>query len=140
MPSQNVEVVNRIYEGWERGDFSKGVAEFATEVVMVIDPEIPDAGEYRGLEGIRSYTIGFLQAWETLTIAPTSIDDLGDRVLVEVEQTGVGRDSGVPVTLNYFHVWTFRDGSVVRLDSILRKADARKAAGLPTERPPAQET
>ncbi len=77
---------------------------------MVIDPEIPDAGEYRGLEGIRPYTIGFLQAWETLTIAPKSIEDLGDKILVEVEQTGVGRDSGVPVTLNYFHLWTLRDG------------------------------
>ena len=134
MPSENVEAVNRIYEGWERGDFAKAVPEFASDVVMVIDPEIPDAGEYRGLEGIRAYTIGFLQAWDTLTIAPKSIDDLGDKILVEVEQTGVGKDSGVPVTLNYFHLWTLRDGSVVRLDSILREERALEAAGV--RRPP----
>lgn len=138
MPSENVEAVNRIYEGWERGDFTRGVAEFDPEVVLVIDPEIPDAGEYQGLEGIRSYTTGFLEAWESLTIARKALDDLGDKVLVKVEQTGVGKDSGVPVTINYFHLWTFGGGSVVRLDSILREADALKAAGL-QDRDPASD-
>lgn len=135
MPSENLEALARIYDGWGRGDFTAGVADFAPDVVLVIDPEIPDAGEYVGLEGIRSYTSAFLDAWESLTIARKSVRENGDVALVEVEQTGVGKDSGVPVGVNYFQLWTFRDGAVVRLESILRSERALEAAGLPDRGP-----
>jgi ketosteroid isomerase-like protein len=131
MPDENREILNRIYEGWERGDFSVGVADFAPDATLVIEQEIPDAGEYAGLDGFRNYMSHFLSAWEKLTIKPETFTDAGDdRVLVQVEQNGVGQGSGAPATLNYFHVWTFRDGKVIRLESILREARAVEAAGL----------
>jgi len=127
---ENVGILKGIYAGWERGDFTIGEAAFADDVSMFIDPEIPDTGLYEGLEGIREYTRQFLEPWDSLTIAAESYEDAGDTVLVKVRQSGTGRDSRVPVTLDYFHVWRFRDGAVIRLESILREQAAREAAGV----------
>jgi ketosteroid isomerase-like protein len=127
---ENVQTLERIYAGWDRGDFTVGIAEFADDVTLFIDPEIPETGLYEGVDGIREYTRQFLEPWESLTIAAESYRDADDVVLVKVKQLGVGRDSGVPVTLDYFHVWRFRDGKVIRLESILREENALAAAGL----------
>ena len=60
----------------------------------------------------------FLDAWESLTIAA----DPSRRAATPSwpGSAGVGKDSVAAVTLNYFHVWTLRDGRVIRLESILR--------------------
>jgi ketosteroid isomerase-like protein len=127
---ENVQTLEGIYAGWERGDFTVGVAAFADDVTMFIDPEIPDTGLYESLEGIRGYMRQFLEPWDSLTIAAESFTDAGNTVLVKVKQSGTGKDSRIPVTLDYFHVWRFRDGAVIRLESILREETALEAAGL----------
>ena len=73
---------------------------------------------------------GFLDAWDSLTIAAESFEDAGESVLVKVRQTGVGRGSGAPAETFYFQVWTFRGGKVIRLDTILSESEALEAAGL----------
>ena len=130
MSSENLETLAPIYEGWEQGDFAVGISIFDQNATLVIDPDIPDAGVFIGLDGIRSYMTRFLEAWESLTIGAESFKGVGDTVLVEVKQTGIGQDSGVPVTLDYFQLWTFRGGMVIRLESILSKEKAFEAVGL----------
>lgn len=130
MASDDREQLERIYEAWSRGDMTAAIAIFDREIVLSIDPEIPDGGVYEGLHGVRNYTAHFLSAWDSLTITAESIREAGDSFLVKVDQQGVGRDSGAEVGFSYFHVWTFRDGKVVRLESILREEAALEAAGL----------
>jgi ketosteroid isomerase-like protein len=138
MAGEDRETLDRIYAAWERGDFAAPVELFDPAIVLRIDPEIPDAGVYEGIEGVRNYSRHFLSAWETVTIAAESVRDAGDRFLVKVDQRGVGLDSGAEVAFGYFQVWTFRDGRVVRLESIRDEAEAREAAGLSgPERPKA---
>lgn len=109
-----------------------GLSVFDEDVTLVIDREIPDAGTYRGLDGVRSYMTAFLDAWEpqSLSIKAESFAESGDTVLVKVNQAGVGKDSGAPVETSYFQLWTFRGDSVIRLETIMREEAARKAAGL----------
>ena len=72
----------------------------------------------------------FLEPWDTLTIAAKSYEAIEDRVLVAVRQAGTGQGSGVPVELEYFQLWTFRDGKAVRFEVIMSEEKAREAAGL----------
>ena len=130
MSQGNMEVVTRIYTGWEQGDFAVGVSLFDRNVTLVIDPEIPDAGVYIGEEGVRTYMTRFLDAWDSLTIAAESFTDVGDTVLVKVQQTGIGSGSGAPVNASYFQLWTFRGGKVVRLETVQDEAEALEAVGL----------
>ena len=130
MSQENVETLRRIYAGWENGDFTGGLSIFERNVTLVIDPMTLDGGIFVGEEGVRRYMTRFLQAWESLTIAAKAFRERGDTVLVEVEQTGVGQDSRVPVDTTYFQLWTFRGDRVIRLETILSEAEALEAAGL----------
>jgi ketosteroid isomerase-like protein len=130
MPSKNIETLAPIYEGWERGDFGVGPSVFDQNAVLVIDPDIPDSGVFVGPDGFRTYMTRFLEAWESLTIAAESFRDAGDTVLVNARQTATGKDSGAPVTLDYFQLWTFRGGMVIRLETVLSEQRALEAAGL----------
>jgi ketosteroid isomerase-like protein len=118
--------LERIYERWAQGDFSASVDAFADDVVLVMDQDLPDSGRYEGVEAIRGYTRHFLEPWESIAIEAESFEEHGDRFLVAVRQSGVGRDSGVPTEMRYFHVWAFRDGAVIRLFSIRSEPKARE--------------
>jgi ketosteroid isomerase-like protein len=129
MSSRHVEILTRVYAAWERGDFAAEVDIFEQHAVLVIDREIPDSGVYVGTEGVRSYMTRFLDAWEALTIGAESFREAGDTVLVKARQAGTGKGSGVPTTLNYCHLWTFRGDKVVRLETILDEEKALEAIG-----------
>ena len=130
MSQENIDALRRVYEGWERGDFTVSEPLFEENVTLVIDPEIPDGGVFVGREGVRAYMKRFLDAWESLTIAAESFKDAGDTVLVDTTQTGTGHGSGVPIEMHLFQLWTFRGGKVIRLETILREAAALEAVGL----------
>jgi ketosteroid isomerase-like protein len=124
MPQNSVEIVREIYARWAQGDFSASVEHFDESIVLVVDPHIPDSGTYVARDGVRQYMLRFLEPWESLTMTGESFREAGDRVLVAVRQSGVGRSSEVPVELRYFHLWTFRGRRVVRLEAILSEQGA----------------
>jgi ketosteroid isomerase-like protein len=127
---QNVEALRGVYERWSQGDFSASLAVLDPDVEFVVRPPIPDAGTYAGIDALRDYTRAFLEPWERIAIEAEDYTESADRVLVAVRQCGVGGGSGVATEFRYFHVWTFRDGRAVRLESIRDRAEALEAAGL----------
>jgi uncharacterized protein len=131
MSQQHEETVRRIYERWGRGDFRAGTELYDPEVLLVLRPEFPDAGTYRGPEEIRRYMRDdFLADFENAVIVGEEFLDAGDSVVVRVNQQATGPESGVPVAMRYYQVWTFRGTSVIRIESIRTRAEALEAAGL----------
>jgi ketosteroid isomerase-like protein len=53
-----------------------------------------------------------------------------DRVLASMSQSGRGRESGVPIVIHFFEVFTIRDGKVRKMEIFRHHADALEAAGL----------
>jgi ketosteroid isomerase-like protein len=131
MPASNLEFVRRIYEGWARGDFSAGVDLYDPHVVLVLRPEFPESGPHYGREAIRKYMVeDFLRDFDRPTISGEEFLSAGDSVVVRVDQRATGPRSGAPVHMRYYQVWTFRAGSVIRIESIMERRDALEAAGL----------
>jgi len=127
----NVETLRRIYERWGSGDFSAGVELYDPHVVLVLRADFPEAGPHYGLDAIRRYMRGdFLRDFDGPTIAADEFIDAGDSVVVKVDQRATGPASGAPVSMRYFQVWTFRGGAVIRIESIMERADALAAVGL----------
>jgi uncharacterized protein len=126
-----VELVRAVYEGWGRGDFRAGVELYDPGIELVLRPEFPESGTYRGPEQIARYMReDFLSDLEHARIAGEEFVDAGDRVVVRVHQEGTGPESGLTVGMRYYQVWTFRGDVVVRIESIRERADALEAAGL----------
>jgi ketosteroid isomerase-like protein len=131
MPEESVEtIVRRIYDEWGRGNFRAGPELFGPDTLLVLRPGFPESGAYRGPEEIRGYMQGFLAPWDDAVIAAESFIAEGDSVVVGVHQRATGKGSGAPVEFRYFQVWTFRGGTVHRIESIRERSDALEAAGL----------
>jgi ketosteroid isomerase-like protein len=129
MPDSNLDLVRRVYERWAEGDFQVEDV-FDPLVLFVMGKGLPDSGTYLGVEAVRGYTRDFLEPWERITIEAEEMIEAGDSALVAVVQRGTGMGSGAATEFRYFHVWTFRAGKAIRVDTVRERADAMAAAGL----------
>jgi ketosteroid isomerase-like protein len=128
--SQNVEALRRVYEGWERGDFTTSEPLMEKNIVLVVTPSFPTEGVWVGLDGMKEHTAQVLDVWESLTMAAEEYREAGDSVLVRVRQRGVGAGSGVSTEMHYFQLWSFRGGKAIRLEVIADEADALEVLGV----------
>jgi uncharacterized protein len=127
----HVETMRRIYERWGRGDFRAGTELYDPEILLVLRLGFPEAGTYRGPDEISKYMKeDFLTDFENPVISGEEFLDAGDTVVVRVSQRATGPESGAPVAMSYYQLWSFRGGSVIRIESIMERADALRAAGL----------
>lgn len=130
MSQENVEAVLRAIDAWNRRDFDAAIS------IAHEDAEIHFIGgfadligeEYDGREGILRFwrdilgTIGGQVAVETAR-------DAGEQVVVITTVEGTGAESGVPVTLRFGQVWSFRDAKAIRLDFYYEPSEALEAVG-----------
>src|SRR4051794_24672810 len=113
MSQENVEIVRRGYEAYLRGDLEAGLAAFDPEV-ETYDHDIPDAGEYRGFEGLLRWQADWEREWESWQWDPQDYIDAGERVVAVLRVQARGRHSGVDVERLDGAVHTMRDGKCVR--------------------------
>jgi ketosteroid isomerase-like protein len=131
MSDANVELVRRIYEQWAEGDFRAAVELYDPLILLVQGEGFPEQGTYLGLDGVGDYMATFLEAWERVTIEALEVFAAGDSVVAKVVQRAIGRESGiVPTEFEYFQVWSFRGGRVIRLDVIRDRDEALRAVGI----------
>jgi ketosteroid isomerase-like protein len=127
---ENTDVVRRIYEDWGQGRFDAGSELFDPWVVLVLRGDFPDAGAYLGPAEIRKYMRSFLRDWDHAAIEGREFIAAGDSVVVGVHQHAAGKGSGAPVSMDYFQIWTFRGGSVIRIESVRERRQALEATGF----------
>jgi ketosteroid isomerase-like protein len=129
MSQENVEVVRRCLEAFQRGDWEAAIAEY-DEGVVLDQSRMPDGGIYSGHRGVRDFYTGWVGAWDDFHINLERVVDAGDRVVDINEVSGTGKGSGAPVSMRTGNVWTLDDGRVVRHVGYPDAAEALEAAGL----------
>jgi ketosteroid isomerase-like protein len=111
------------------GDFT-AVADLSDEFELVLAPEMPDAGTYRGAAA-REWITAWVNSFDRLTQTPVEfLDAGGDQVLVELVQRGWMAGSDVPVELRTWSLSTIEDGDFVRMQLFQDRSAAFEAAGL----------
>jgi ketosteroid isomerase-like protein len=91
----------------------------------------PDVGVVRGREVAASYMRDYEYSFEGFHVDLNEVIH-ASRKQVVTAVSDVGRIPGTDdeVSSERFHVWTFRDGKVVRFSSHLSRSRALEAAGL----------
>jgi ketosteroid isomerase-like protein len=133
MSQENLEMVRRYEEAWNRDDFDAWIEIYDLGVEWAVLMEV-----YRGHAGAR-------QTWESfkadmqLTIRYDDVRDLGESVLALREIETTGQTTGLNFTTEIAQLFTFRDGKVVNVRDFGSHAEALEAAGLREQagRPPA---
>jgi ketosteroid isomerase-like protein len=137
MSQENVEVVRRVIEAWNRNEQARVVP--LERVVPFLDPgvildatrRIINPKTYTGIEGIRAMLAERDEVWGEFRIEPDEFVDAGDRVVVIGRWVGRGRGSGVEVNQPIADVFTLHGGRVVRCQiGYSNRAEALEAVGL----------
>ena len=131
MSKENMEIVRRAVEAFNRGDFEDYLAEFAPDFEYHASGVVPDArGVYRGLAEYRQFMDAVFGEFDNLHVEVSEVTEVGDQVLLTLNLRGRGKQSGVQTSWSFCQVWTMRDGKISRGQGFTSKADALEAAGL----------
>jgi ketosteroid isomerase-like protein len=131
MSEENVEMIRRAYEAYERGDLDAAVADLAPDCEYKAAGTVPGrTGTYLGPEGYKEFVTWLTEEFSDSHAQVDALIDAGDSVVLGATLRGQGRQSGIPATFTFWQVWRFADGKVVHGQGFADKAEALEAAGL----------
>jgi ketosteroid isomerase-like protein len=131
MSQENVNVVQRVYDAFNRDDFDAGLALCDSEVVIDWSNSVgPDAQIYRGYPEVERFWNESKRAWADTRWQIDECIDHGDKVVVFGRIFARGVASGVNVDANVSQVVVVRDGKVVHVKLFQSRSEALEAAGL----------
>jgi ketosteroid isomerase-like protein len=124
MSRENVELVRRIYDAWDREESAR---DFIAADMEYVNPSY--AVEPGTRHGRNSLAV-VRDTYEDFEIKVERIIDAGDETVVLAHFTGSGSVSGVPVAGEHGYLWTVRDGLAVRFQWFQSHREALEAAGI----------
>jgi ketosteroid isomerase-like protein len=131
MSQENVEIVKKFTQLYEAGDREAWREYFDPDVVWDASASgMPQAGVYKGHEGVESFFRDWLATWTDYEIKTSECIDAGDAVVIVFRQAGTGRGSGIRTERDFFNVYELRDSKVIRCRLYESREQALEAAGL----------
>jgi uncharacterized protein len=131
MSQENLEIMRRGYEAFNRGDLAAAVADFAPEFEWVATGVVPGVeGVYRGPEAYRRFMELWWSEFDDPHIEVHELIEVGDQVLASLTLGGRGKQSGVETTWDIWHLWTVETDRVIGQQVFTSRDDALEAAGL----------
>ncbi len=132
MSEENVEIVRRGIEAYNRGDLDGMLADWAPDAVVDwSNSRGLDARVFRGHNEIRVFIRRFIGSFESARIElvdhPAEIDD---GLVIADNVTYFGGRDGIEVQARSVWLATFRDGKQTSLTLYQTKREALEAAGL----------
>ncbi len=132
MSAQNVEVVRRCLDAWNRDDIDAGLPTFHPEAELVSSIAAQVEGReavWRGRAGIRAFWEEWRAVWK-LRVEIAEIRELGDTVVALGHIRARGKASGVQLESPVAYVCELDQGSIRKLHAYLNQDEALEAAGL----------
>ena len=130
MSQENVELVRRVYDAANQGDYETVETYFHPEIEFHTYAHSPEAGVYRGKQSVREYNENLFAQFESIRFEVEQLVDAGDQVVIVTTQHAVPRGSGQEMNVHVAEVWTVRDGLLAKRRSFTSRAEALEAAGL----------
>jgi ketosteroid isomerase-like protein len=131
MSTNNVEFVqNNIYANFETGNIPAILATFDEGIKWIHHgprEQIPFAGEWNGVEGAGQMLQTFAETVEPVFMNVIDIVASGDKVVVQINESYRVKATGKAYVTEVVHIWTIRDGKVIRFDELYDSAAIAEA-------------
>jgi ketosteroid isomerase-like protein len=129
MSQENVEIVRSIYEAINRRDWDAAFRDAGPEFALTTQTG-PEAGTRRGREAVVAFAEEYNAIFDKLLWEPEKFFEREDQVVAFVSIRSRPRGGGVDLVIQNGHLWTFRNGVVLSLESFPERQSALEAAGL----------
>ena len=131
MSQENVEVVQRVYEGyWDRHDRTIYGPLLHPDVELVRASVAPDPTMRRGVTELERWNAEWETALEGFHMRPERFRSAGDHVVVVGTSTGTVPGTDTEMHEGFWAVWTVKDRLVTRIEACGSEREALQAAGL----------
>ena len=130
MPSENVEIVQRGFDAFNRGGVEGIVPFIHPEFEATTPPHLasePDT--YRGADGIRRWFDSFDEVMDQIRWDAHGFQAAGEKVVVEFTLRARGKTTGLDFGQDAVMVWSLRDGKAIRVELFETLDEALAAAG-----------
>lgn len=112
---KNVDIVESTYEAFARGDIPSVLDALHPDVIWTEMEGFPTGGTYVGPERVLNEVIMPLGSdWESFQAKPDEFLEADDRIVVLGRYTGTYKATGKGTSVPFAHVWTVRDGKIVK--------------------------
>jgi ketosteroid isomerase-like protein len=126
--SERIEVAQRLWDAWDRGDLASLFELIDPEVVTTQFPEQVGVADHQGHDGVRDVMTDWIGTWDDYEIELIGFREVGEAVIASCHQRGRGRGSGVAMEGDVWFVWRMRGGKLVRWQMFSSEAEAVAAA------------
>jgi len=117
MSRENVKIIQAVYDAFSRGDLQTVFSIFDPDIEFHQSQEVPWGGHYKGLTEVQEF-LGKLRTAIESRVEPEFVD-AGDCVVAVGHSKGKVRATGREFNVRAVHVWTLKDGKVIRWESYI---------------------
>jgi ketosteroid isomerase-like protein len=130
MSRENVEKVRAAVEAINRGDFDAALDGAHPDIEWRTLDAFPDAGTYRGPEGVRAFFQAWLDTFRGFRLHLEKCVPVDERrVLAVLRVSGEGAESGVEVeSPSFSQLLEYDDGQLIRARMFQTETEALEAA------------
>ena len=125
--SKNIVAVRRFYEARGNPEIVKTL--LAPDVRWEVVAGFPHSGVYQGLNGVFDFFTRLFGDFEDWRTEPSEILAAGDRVIGLGFYSARSKATGRSFKARFAHVWTMRDGVIIRLQQCADTVQLAKAEG-----------
>ena len=127
MSRENVELIQRVYEEFGKGESVEWALDPKVEWHTAAD--LPDSDVHRGIDAVAALVRDWLGSFDDLRADVEQLIDQGDYVVVALVLRGRIHGTDEEVALPETHVWKLRDGKAVEVREYRTKEAALEALG-----------
>jgi ketosteroid isomerase-like protein len=129
MSQENVEMLRRATDAFNRGDLDAWFAEFDPEIVWYPFPDEPEPGPFRGLEAVQKMVARWMELFSgSFRSEVEEYIDAGEYVLVPTRMRGHIAGSTTDVVVDEVYVNKCRDGKIIEVRECRTREEALEAA------------
>jgi ketosteroid isomerase-like protein len=128
MSFNNLEILRKGYGDFATGNIPSVLAIFDPKIEWIEADGFPYGGTYIGPDAVLMNVFMKLGTeWVGYTVKPLEFIDAGERIVVLGQYSGSYKATGKSFKADFAHVWTFRNGKVVKFVQYTDTALVQKA-------------
>ena len=130
MSQENVEIVRRVYDALNHSDWDAAFEAAEPDVELVPPDRSPASAPVRGVEEVRAWAVDQQETVGDLSIEVEELIEADAFILALIQLRIRPHGADADFKLRIAHLWTLRDGKLVRCEVFPEREKALEAAGL----------